>query len=190
MTCFADQKSKTRRYSVHDHIRWKKKKQKRKKKWLYIVCVIIEACMLACMRVVMSLGLPCEAWGDASSDVTRRRRWWWCGQFLRGDQEYPAPRYHPPSGALHRAASNSLVMRRSTHVTQLFAHTSLRLIGVHLLSGLYPNFMNSHKLQQLFLIAWLEDEQKPETVRAEQCSSEEWKEKLRGAQVSFLANNL
>lgn len=42
----------------------------------------------------------------------------------QGDQEYPAPRYHPPSEALHRAPSESPVMRRSTHITIVYLHAT------------------------------------------------------------------
>lgn len=73
--------------------------------------------------------------------------------FSQGDQEYPAPRYHPPSEALHQAPSKSPVMHQSTHITQMPTHTSLNLIDMHLLSGLYLNLMSFHKLQQLFIIA-------------------------------------
>lgn len=96
----------------------------------------------------------------------------------QGDQEYPNPRYHPPPEALHRAQSVSLVMQQSTCITQLTTHTPLHLTNMHLLSGLYLNFMCFHRPQQLFLFARVKDEQKPETVRAAQCSSEERKEKL------------
>ena len=39
----------------------------------------------------------------------------------QGDQEYPAPRYHPPSEAPHRAPSESPVMLRSMHITIVYS---------------------------------------------------------------------
>ena len=64
----------------------------------------------------------------------------------QGDQEYPAPEYRPPSVALLRAKSKSLVTHRSTHVKQLSNHAHLHLLDMHLLSGLYFNFMCFHTL--------------------------------------------
>lgn len=94
----------------------------------------------------------------------------------QGDQEQLNPRYHPPPETLYQAQSVSLVMQRSTCITQLSTHTSLNFTDMHLLSGLYWSFTSFRRLQQLFLIAWVKDEQKPETVRGVQCGLEERKE--------------
>lgn len=99
----------------------------------------------------------------------------WIGS--QGYQERQAPRYCAPSATLHQAPSASLVMRQSAaQVTQLSTHTPLHLTDMHLLSVLYLNLTSFH--EQLFLIVGWQDEQKLETVRAQQRSSDKQKEKL------------
>lgn len=146
-------------------------------------------CMWGCVHVVMSLGPVYEAQNHASSDVTRMRRWWWWRLFLRGIKSTQLPDIILHLRLLTRLRVRQ-VTRQSTHITQLSIHTSLHFTDMHLLTGLYLNYMSFHWLQQLFLIAWRKDEQMLETVRAEQCTAQSGGKRSCKDQVSFLENDL
>lgn len=111
------------------------------------VCASVHACGYG-----LRAGLVCEAWNEASSDVTRRRRWWWwwCGQFLRGIKST-----RRPDLILHlRPGVGPRARVRSTRTTQpLHSHVAA-LNGYAPALGLASKLsQSSPKLRQLFLIA-------------------------------------
>lgn len=71
------------------------------------------------VRVVMSLGLICEAWNDASSDVTGRQHWWWRGQFLRGIKSTWLPDIILHLRLCSGLRAKGLDVCRSAHITAL-----------------------------------------------------------------------